>query len=252
MVAGDSLGFTAAFPPPTRDQLPGSIASIDMRAIIGCGSLAAAAFTPVDAADEGAGSFDCSRQVEAEQIGLGVAPEWMVFFAGGWEHIAWTTPDGRTLGARTPELRRAILDQLVQRASRAAQAGTRTAFPAWICPTGVTPNRTGDYAYWFNDILRDAARAVPGSIVVEATDRTCVNADPGGPADRREGRGVHRSPPRGQALGVAGVDRPGARSGPLSGAPAVQGRLSDAITGLTGFDVGTWKPSLRPELLQTR
>ena len=221
MVAGDSLGFTAAFPIPTRDQLPGSIASIDMRAIIGCGSLAAAAFTPVDAADEGAGSFDCSRQVEAEQIGLGVAPEWMVFFAGGWEHIAWTAPDGRTLGARTPELRRAILDQLVQRASRAAQAGTRTAFPAWICPTGVAPNRTGDYAYWFNDILRDAARAVPGLDRGRGDRPDVCERRPRWPADRREGRGVHRSPPRGQALGVAGVDRPGARSGPLSGTPAV-------------------------------
>ena len=56
----------------------------------------------------------------------------------------------------------------------------RTAFPTWICPTGVAPSRTGDYAYWFNDILRDATHAVPGSIVIEATDRTCVNADPGG------------------------------------------------------------------------
>ena len=32
----------------------------------------------------------------------------------------------------------------------------------------------------------------------------------------------------------------------------LRGRLAGAITGLTGFDVGTWKPSLRPELSQTR
>ena len=104
----------------------------------------------------------------------------MVFFSGGWEHLAWTAPDGRTLAARSPELRGAMLDRLVHRARVAAAGGTRTAFVAWACPDGVLPHRQGDYAHWYNDVLREATRHVPGSIVIEATDRVCVGGDAGG------------------------------------------------------------------------
>jgi hypothetical protein len=41
----------------------------------------------------------------------------------------------------------------------------------------VAPTRTGAYAAWYNDLLREAAAAVPGAFVVEPTDRVCVGAD---------------------------------------------------------------------------
>ena len=180
MVAGDSLGFAAAYPSPSPAELPDFVASVDMRAIIGCGVLAGVGYLPIDDAGEGAGSFDCSRQLEAEQVGLSASPDWMVFFSGGWEHIAWQHPDGRVLGSRSAELRAVLLDQLIHRANVAAGAGTRTAFVAWVCPHGVNATRRGDYANWYNDVLREAAAAVPGSFVVEPTDRVCVGANAAG------------------------------------------------------------------------
>lgn len=186
MVAGDSLGFTAAFPVPGRAELPGYVGSVDLRAIIGCGVLAGAGYRPLDTSGEGAGTFDCSRQLEAEQVGLSVSPDWMVFFSGGWEHIGWQHPDGRQFGPRSPEVRAAVLDQLIQRANTAARFGTRTAFVAWVCPHGVSASRRGEYATWYNEILRDASAAVPGSFVLEPTERVCVGANAAGePTDEK-------------------------------------------------------------------
>lgn len=180
LVAGDSLGFTAAFPPPSRAELPGFIASVSPAAMIGCGVLAATGHTAIDESGEGAGAFDCGEQTRAELEGLSARPDWMVFFSGAWEHLAWRASDGRVLAAGSPELRSTLLFELVRRASVAASSGTRTAFVAWVCPHGVAPNRTGAYALWYNALLREAAAAVPGAYVVEPTDRVCVNADAGG------------------------------------------------------------------------
>jgi hypothetical protein len=194
MVAGDSLGFTAAYPPPTRAELPGYIASVDMRAIIGCGLLVAPGYTPVDVDNEGASAFDCSRQAEAERIGLSARPDWMVFFSGGWEHLPWITPDGRTLEARSPQLRSDLVEQLAHRARLAHQAGVRTAFVAWVCPHDVSDKRRGEFARWYNQVLRDAAAQIPGAFVIEPTDRVCVNADAAGeptPEKRAAFRGHH-------------------------------------------------------------
>lgn len=180
LVAGDSLGFTAAFPPPTRAELPGFIASVEPAAMIGCGVLAGTWHRAIDEAGEGAGVFDCSGQVRAELEGLSRRPDWMVFFSGAWEHLSWVAPDGRVLAAGSPELRATLLFELVRRASAAASVGTRTAFVAWVCPHGVAATRTGPYAHWYNAILREAAAAVPGAFVVEPTERVCVGADAGG------------------------------------------------------------------------
>lgn len=180
VAAGDSLGFTAAFPPPSRSELPGFIASVEPAAMIGCGVLAATGHTPIDESGEGAGAFDCGEQTRAELQGLAARPDWMVFFSGAWEHLAWRAPDGRVLTPGSAELRSTLLFELVRRASVAASFGTRTAFVAWVCPHGVAPSRTGAYALWYNALLREAAAAVPGAYVVEPTDRVCVNADAGG------------------------------------------------------------------------
>lgn len=179
MVAGDSLGFTAAFPLPTPWELPASISSVTMYARIGCGVLSAASWMPDDVQQEGA-ARDCGDQERRELEGLGQRPDWMVFFSGGWEHLGWTAPNGRVVPARSPELRAELIGRLLHRARTAAQHGTRTAFVAWVCPTGVLPHRQGDYAHWYNGVLREVSRSVPGSIVVEATDRVCVRSDAGG------------------------------------------------------------------------
>lgn len=180
-VAGDSLGFTAAFPTPTRAQVPEYLDSeIIMKAAIGCGVLHAAGLTPIDSEGEGAGAGDCEIQRSGEFEALDREPEWIVYFTGGWEHLAWVDVDGTVLRPRSPELRQRILDELVVRARTADDAGVRTAFVTWVCPHLVDADQRGDYARWYNEILREAAAEVPGAIVVEPTEKVCVGADAGG------------------------------------------------------------------------
>lgn len=182
LVAGDSLGFTAAFPLANRAERPGYITRIDVAAVPACGLLSSASWTPVDVENDRPDSFGmCSTQAIREIGGLRKHPNWFVMFSGGWEHLPWIPPGGTTpLTARSPEMRAAILIELVRRANGATGVGTRTAFVAWVCPAGVTPTRAGDYVNWYNDILREAARIVPGAIVVEPTDRVCVGGDAAG------------------------------------------------------------------------
>lgn len=179
LVVGDSLGFTAAFPAPNAAIRPGYIAWIQPAAVLACGLLNEAGFTPVDVEHDGPDAFGlCHSQAGLEAAGLAKHPNWMVVFSGGWEHIPWIPPGGTApYGARSPQMRQAILAELIRRANAAAWVHARTAFVTWVCPSGVTPSRAGDYAGWYNSILREAAAAVPGAIVIEPTDRVCVGGD---------------------------------------------------------------------------
>ncbi|MBS1838292.1 MAG: hypothetical protein JST64_11435 [Actinobacteria bacterium] len=142
-----------------------------------------AGFRPVDVEHDGPDYFGlCSTQAAREALSLANHTNWMVLFSGGWEHLPWIPPGSTTpLAARSPEMRQAILNELVRRGNAAIAVGTRTAFVAWVCPEGVTPTRSGDYVSWYDDILRDAARIVPGALVVEPTDRVCVGGNAAGP-----------------------------------------------------------------------
>ncbi|HMX66847.1 MAG TPA: hypothetical protein PKX25_14840 [Microthrixaceae bacterium] len=184
LVTGDSAGFAASFPAPGPRDRPPYITRIDPAAVIGCGVLHRPGFTPVDLADEGAGGFGgCATQYRSELAGLARRPNWMVMFSGGWEHLPWIAPGAtEPLPALSPELRRQIVDELVRRADGAMSIGTRTAFVSWACPSGVAPTRTGDYARWYDQILREAASRARGAIVIEPTDRVCVGGDPGAAA----------------------------------------------------------------------
>ncbi|UDY35644.1 hypothetical protein [Dermatobacter hominis] len=179
LVVGDSLGFTAAYPEPTAAERPGYVSRIELAALIGCGVLYAQGYTPVDTADEGAGALGyCDEQSARELKGLAKHPTWMVVFSGGWEHLGWIPPGGAApFAPMSPEMRTALRDELVRRATVALSFGTRTAFVPWVCPEGVAAARSGDYTRWYNDILREAAGAVPGAFVVEPTDRVCVGGD---------------------------------------------------------------------------
>jgi hypothetical protein len=183
LVVGDSLGFTAAYPPPGPNERPGYVSRIDVAALIGCGVLYGAGYTPVDPLNEGAGAIPyCHEQTQREQALLAKRPTWMVVFSGGWEHLGWIPPGGvEPLAPMSPEMRTAIRDELFRRANIALSYGTRTAFVAWVCPEDVPPPRDSNYTRWYNDLLREVAAAVPGAFVIEPTDRVCVGGDPTAP-----------------------------------------------------------------------
>lgn len=180
LVIGDSLGFTAAFPPPNAAERPGYISSIASAAVPACGLLNVVGYTAVDVENDRPDSFGlCATQASRELQELARHPNWMMVFSGGWEHLPWIAPGAAApIPARSPEMRQTILGELVRRGNGAIAIGTRTAFVTWVCPSGVTPTRSGDYVTWYDDILRDAARAVPGALVVEPTGRVCLGGDP--------------------------------------------------------------------------
>lgn len=197
LVVGDSTGFTASFPLPNKDDRPGYISRIESAAVLSCGLLSVSGWRADDVENDGADAFGlCGVQASKELQGLQQRPTWMVVFAGGWEHLPWFAPGAASpLPARSPELRAAMRDELLRRANGALSVGTRTAFVAWACPSGTTDTRKGEYTYWFNDLLREVAAAVPGAMVIEPTPRVCANGDSAGfPTQEKDaafGAGYH-------------------------------------------------------------
>lgn len=194
MVSGDSVAFTAAFEYRQSD-LPPSIASLDGRGVIGCGVLSRRRWHPVDTSGRGEPApAICADQAKGEQLGLSVRPEWDVLFAGAWEHVGYAEPDGTIHEAMSDGLRMALLDNLTERARTDRAAGTRTAFVAWACPGRKSGVRWPDgYATWMNAILREAAARVEGAIVIEPTQRVCVDGDPDGDPTVEKDEAYHQA-----------------------------------------------------------
>ena len=179
MVTGDSVAFSAAFVSGPKQLHPAGIEVADGRGLIGCWLLSRDDWR----AEWGDGSLRtpvqlCREQGDAERIGLSVQPDWVVHFAGGWEGTTFVDPDGVRHEPQSPAVRAAVLAELIERGNEANAAGSRMAWVAWACPGAESylwfaPG----YAGWFNQILREASAAVPGSIVIEPTERVCVGGD---------------------------------------------------------------------------
>ncbi len=182
MVIGDSVAFVAVFESTPESLAAAGIMSIDGRGFIGCGVLARAGWRTIGAGGKVLEWADeCDRQPEAEQIGLTGHPDWVVSFVGGWEGSGFVAPDGTRHAAMSDAVGDAILAELVASGQRAAEAGSRIAWVTWVCP-GKDSDRDypADYPGWINQVMREASAQVPGSIVVEPTERVCVDADANG------------------------------------------------------------------------
>ena len=181
MVTGDSLAFVAVYNSTPELLAPAGITSIDGRGFIGCGVLSRTGWRSIsDTGKVEEWVDECDRQPEAEAIGLTGRPDWVVDFVGGWEGKAFVDTDGVRHDVMSDAIRDRILEELVAGGRRASDAGARTAWVTWVCP-GEDSDRNfpDDYPDWINQIMRDASTQVPGSIVIEPTDRVCVGGDAG-------------------------------------------------------------------------
>ena len=187
-VFGDSVAFSSTFVSGPLQLHPAGIEVADGRGFIGCWLLSGDGWKAYEDKVLKKPHPLCAKQREAEQLALSAHPDWVVHFAGGWEGTTFIDPTGVRHQPQSPEVRQAILDELIQRGNEANAAGARMAWPVWVCPGPESPLWFADgYAGWFNQILREASAAVPGSIVIEATDRVCVGADPdGAPTEEKD------------------------------------------------------------------
>lgn len=180
-VFGDSVAFSSTFVSGPKQLHPAGIEIADGRGFIGCWLLSGDGWLAYEQRVLKHPHPLCAKQREAEQLALTAHPDWVVHFAGGWEGTTFIDPTGVRHEPQSPAVRQAILEELVQRGNEATAAGARIAWPSWVCPGPDSPLWFADgYASWFNQILRDASARVPGSIVIEPTDRVCVDANPDG------------------------------------------------------------------------
>ena len=190
LVGGDSQAATIAHG-VRRSELPGYIGVVANAGVLGCGVLVRTVGWMVDNPARG-GLVDGSycrgeRSAEAAEIlGLSARPDWLVITSGGYEQShAYLAPDGSILPANGPEIRQAVKDALGDRIARANASGTRVALLEFVCP-GRRPGEpnaeefTRESIEWHNSNLREVAAEHPGTITIPATDRVCVDADPGG------------------------------------------------------------------------
>lgn len=183
--AGDSQAFDAAHPPVPRHELPPSIDSVTLAGVLGCGILVRApGWTMIDP-DRGGrvdGSY-CEETAEVAEVrALQAGADWMVVFSGGFERpFDYEAPDGRVLPARHPEIRAAVIEHLSARVERARAHGVRTALVEWSCPGEEVGNAEMNAATrWHNDLLREVAGSIPGTITVAPSEQVCIGGDPAG------------------------------------------------------------------------
>ncbi|MCB0960653.1 MAG: acyltransferase [Acidimicrobiales bacterium] len=186
MLAGDSVAWTYGYYRPHGDELPEGIASVDSRAIIGCGLLAGEGWGyPL----HGDGPFvrpaagACADQPEAERLGLEGQPDVVLLFPGAWEWSDAESPDGRVVAARSPEMRDLVVERLLRKARAADAAGARTVIAQWACPgpESAPPLRDPAYLAWIDDVIAETAaegRAAGLDVeVLEASPAVCTDGE---------------------------------------------------------------------------
>ncbi|MCU1368812.1 MAG: hypothetical protein JWO77_6, partial [Ilumatobacteraceae bacterium] len=194
MVSGDSVAWTVGYYKPT--PLPKGIASIDSRAIIGCGLLSAEAWGYPQGGNDGPftrpGSGACENGPKADALGLEGRPDVVLTFPGSWEWSRAEAPDGHVVPEQSPEMADVLTRLLLARIDTANQAGAQFVIVAYSCPgeeaAGVRKDK--DFILWINGVLEsvvDQANDAGGDArFLEPTDRVCIDADPAGePTDAK-------------------------------------------------------------------
>ncbi|HWJ60491.1 MAG TPA: acyltransferase [Acidimicrobiales bacterium] len=194
MVIGDSVAWTVGYYKPT--PLPDGIASIDSRAIIGCGLLSSEGWGYPQGGPDGPivrpGSGTCTKAPEAEALGLAGNPDVVLTFPGSWEWSKAEAPDGRTVPAQSPEMADLLASRLKARAEAANAVGARFVIVAFSCPGAEAAGVRSEPAFlrWINGVLADVVEEVQDdggdAQLLEPTDEVCVDGDPlGQPTDAK-------------------------------------------------------------------
>jgi hypothetical protein len=188
MIIGDSVAWTVGYYKPT--PLPEGIASIDSRAIIGCGLLASEGWGYPQGGPDGPivhpGSGACTKASEAEALGLAGRPDVVLTFPGSWEWSKAERPDGTTVPAQSPEMAQVLTDRLLAHVRAANDAGARFVIVPFSCPGAEAAGvrKDPDYLQWINGLLADvvdrANDAGGDAQLLEPTDEVCVDGDPAG------------------------------------------------------------------------
>jgi len=190
MVTGDSVAWTVGYYKPSVADFPPGIASVDSRAIIGCGLLAAEGWSFQQGGAGGPfapAAEACIEQPEAERLGLEGSPDVVVLFPGAWEWGDVRAPDGEVFAARSPELAAVLKDRMMRRIVAAQDVGARFVLVEWSCPGSTVADVRADPAFtrWINQVMADvAAQAIAeyGATVevLAPTAEVCVDANPVG------------------------------------------------------------------------
>lgn len=172
MVTGDSVAWTLGYYAPSGDGLPEGIASVDSRAIIGCGLLSSERWeyriegsdAPFRRAPEA-----CVEQPEAERIGLSASPDVVLMFPGAWEWGEVRSPDGQVYAAQSPELAEVLAQRMLDRIEAAHEAGAAVGLVEWICPGPDAEDERADPAFitWLNGLLADTAERARSELGAE-------------------------------------------------------------------------------------
>ncbi|WP_421119609.1 acyltransferase family protein [Aquihabitans daechungensis] len=189
LVTGDSVAWTVGYYKPI-DPMPEGIASIESRAIVGCGLLSAEAWGYPQGGPDGPivrpGSGSCVKGPEAEALGLAAEPDVVLTFPGSWEWSQAEAPDGRMVPAQSPEMAEVLTSRLLDRIERANAAGARFAMVAYSCPGAKAAGvrKDSDFIRWINGVMADvvetANRDGGDAELIEPTEEICIDADPAG------------------------------------------------------------------------
>ena len=202
MLTGDSVIWTVGFHLPS-DQLPEGIASIDGRAVIGCGLLASDGWL-YRSTDPNSPPFvepaggACVEQAEAERVGLTGEPDVVLAWPGAWESIDVRSPSGDVLQVTDAEFREVVSDKLVDQALAAHEVGAAFAVVSWSCPgpDAAPERRSPEHLHRMDEIVTDAverARTDHGveAFAIEPNEQVCVDADPFGEPTPEKNRAMN-------------------------------------------------------------
>jgi len=193
LLVGDSVGYTLGDAVP--DDLPG-VASVDGRALPGCGLLVAGR-RPEDLIRAGvAPDYEgCAVPVaEADRLGLEGRPDVALLVTGAWE-TADHERGGRTVGPGDDGWRDQIRGLLDTRIDHLGSTGAVVAL--WADPCARTEDKRRRQRWYREEVLAPAAEADPRAVLVDPGAVACRDGravtDVAGVGDPRPGDGQHWS-----------------------------------------------------------